>query len=190
MTIPEGHVLFGKSIFQPSGYWATPTPIRDLGQHQIHGHVFSVNVEDDSDEAILLPSEFREGSPEGIGRVSRDFVNAFTHYVQMKGLKRIFGLEAAQGEPKKMIEFSFDIGSILLEENEIQDDCKRSFLLRDTTWAVSVGDEVVDSTGETRCVTFPNGHVKVTDGKANGAEDIIKILKAEGLLPMLTTNVT
>jgi hypothetical protein len=87
-----------------------------------------------------------------------------------------------------MIEFSFDVGSLLLQEDkvaaEVRDGRRGHVILRETGWSVTVKDGLVDKTGETRCVMYTTGYLKVTDSKAKGVSDAVKILRDEGVLVM------
>jgi len=61
------------------------------------------------------------------------------------------GLEAVQGEVENMIEFSFDIGNLLLKEEEVKAEVREVMrgqsMLRETGWTVTVKDGAVDQTG-------------------------------------------
>jgi len=191
ITIPEGQILLGTSTTEPLGYWTRPTRISDIDLHNIHGHIFSVDTtsctsEGERRHALLFPSEFREGPPVRVGNIDGKFFTEFTECLWIKGLENTLGLEAIQGQAGKMIEFSFDIGSLLLKEEdvkaEVREERKGQFKLQETGWTVTVKGGNVYKTGETRCVTFSNGHLKVTDSKAKGMSDAMKILRDEGVL--------
>ncbi|KAF5120295.1 hypothetical protein E5D57_013648 [Metarhizium anisopliae] len=85
-----------------------------------------------------------------------------------------------------MIEFSFDIGSLLLKEEEVKaemmEDTSSQFQLQETGWTITVRDGTVCKTGETRCVFYTTGHIKFTDSKAGGVVDVLKMLRDEGVL--------
>ena len=189
ITVPEGHILLGTRINKPFGYWIRPTPILDIDLHKIRPHILSVHEMDSTTEGRntkerLVPSEFREGLPIDI---DRNFLTEFANYVRKKSLENKFGLEAIEGHSKKMIEFSFDCGSILLEENEVTPkigEAGREFTLRDTSWTVTIKDDLVDQTGETRCLTYTTGHVKVTNEPAKSVSDVVNILRVDGFLVM------
>jgi hypothetical protein len=72
--------------------------------------------------ALLFPSEFREGPPVSVGNIDGNFFMEFTNCLWTKGLENTLGLEAIQGQAGKMIEFSFDIGSLLLKEEDVKAD--------------------------------------------------------------------
>lgn len=55
-------------------------------------------------------------------------------------------------------------------------------MLQNTGWAVTLQGGAVYKTGETRCVTFQTGHVKIIAGQAKGMSDVVKILGDEGIL--------
>jgi len=147
----------------------------------------SIN-KDDKRNALLVPSEFREGPPVSIGNIDNEFFTEFTNCLWMKGLGNTLGLEAIQGQAGKMIEFSFDIGSLLLNEEEMRaearEEMREQFKLEETGWTIAVKDGIVYKTGETRCATFTTGHIRITDSKAKGVSDAVKILRDEGMLAM------
>lgn len=175
---------------EPFGYWSRPRRIAEVDLQQIHGHIFSVDTTEAGERqkkgAVLVPSEFREGPPANIEHIEGNFYTEFTDYLWSKGLENTFGLEAIQGQSGKMIEFSFDIGNLLLSEDEVTEEVReersKHFTLQETGWAVTVNDGVVDQTGETRCVTYTTGHVKITNSQAKGLRDVIKILRDEQVL--------
>ena len=193
MTLPEGQIMLGTGITEPLGFWTRPTRISDIDLNNIHGHIYSVDTTRHTDEgemgnAPLFPSEFREGPPVSVGNISGNFFTEFTDCLRTKGLENVFGLEVVQGQNRKMIEFSFDTGSLLLKEElvnaEAQAEGKEQFKLQETGWTVVVKDGTVCKTGETRCATFATGHIKVTDSKAKGVSDVVKILRDDGVLAM------
>ncbi len=183
MTIPEGYILLGTSIAKPSGFWTRPIPISDIDSQKIHPHIISVDAascttEDEKRNALLLTSEFREGPPVSVGNIDRNFFTEFTDCLLTLGLANTFGLEAIQGQAGKMIEFSFDIGSLLLKEAEV----RGQFESRETGWAVTVKDGTVDKEGETRCVVIQGRHVTATKLLGGGVLDALKVLRDEGVL--------
>jgi len=188
MTISEGHILLGNSIAEPLGYWTRPTAILDIDLQDIHGHIFSVDATSCTKNTLLFPSEFRDGPPVSVGNIDSNFFTEFTDCLWTKGWENTLGLEIIQGQAGKMIEFSFDVGSLLLKEEEVKAEVREEMrgqsMLRDTGWTVTVKDGVVYKTGETRCVTFATGHIKITDSKAKGASCAVKILRDEGVLAM------
>jgi hypothetical protein len=83
----------------------------------------------------LLYSGFREGLPVNIGSIYGNFFTEFTDCLWAHGLENTFGLEVKQGLPRKMIEFSFDIGLLLVEEEEVRAELREGtgqFTLRVT----------------------------------------------------------
>lgn len=190
-TIPEGQILLGTGITGPSGFWTRPTPISDIDLRNIHPHIISVDTTGcvtggDKMHGLLFPSEFREGPSDNLGDVESDFFREFSNFLMANGLGDVFGLEVVRGQLGKMIEFSFDIGSLLLGEDEVNssvtDESSGHFKLQETGWTVTVEDGTVCKTGETRCVTYTTGHIKFTDSKATGVWDAVKILRDEGVL--------
>jgi hypothetical protein len=185
-TISEGQILLGTSITKPLGHWTRPTAILDIDSQNIRGHIFSVDATSCTRKPTLFPSEFREGPPVNVGNVDSNFFAEFTDCLWANGLENTLGLEAVQGQAGKMIEFSFDIGSLLLREEEVKTEVREEmsgqFKLQETGWTITAKDGTVYKTGETRCVTFVTGHIKVTDSKAKGVSDAVKILRDEGVL--------
>ena len=190
MTISEWHILLGKTTTELLGYWTKPTAIIDIDVQNIHGHVFSVDatsctsgVRVKSD--LLFLSEFREGPPTARD-IGSNFFAEFTNCLLARGLEKALGLEALQVQAGKMVEFSFDIGSLLLKEEEVKaavwEERRGQFNLQETGWAITVKDGNVFKTGETRCFTYTTGHVKVTDSKAKGVSDVVNILRDKGML--------
>lgn len=191
MTVPKGQIMLGTGMTEPVGFWTRPKRISDIDLRNIHGHIYSVDTTRHTEEsemryAPLFPSEFREGPPVNVGNISGNFFMEFTDCLRTKGLENVFGLEVVQGQTRKMIEFSFDTGSLLLREEEVnaevQSERKEQFKLQETGWAVVVKDGTVYRTGETRCATFATGHIKVTDSKVKDASDAMKILRDDGVL--------
>ncbi|KAH6699910.1 hypothetical protein BKA61DRAFT_621264 [Leptodontidium sp. MPI-SDFR-AT-0119] len=189
-TIPEGHILFGTGTTEPCGYWTRPTRISDIDLQKIHPHIISVDTascttDDEKRDALLFPSEFREGPLVSVGYIDGNFFTEFTHCLWTKGLGNTLGLEVIQGQAGKMIEFSFDIGSLLLQEDKVAADVRdgrREYVtLRETGWSVTVKDGLVDTTGETRCVEYSTGHVKATDTRAKSLSGAVEILRDEGI---------
>jgi len=83
----------------------------------------------------LLYSEFREGLPVNIGNIYGNFFTEFINCLWAHGLVNTFGLEIEQGQPKKMIEFSFDTGLLLIKEEKIRAELREGtgqFTLRVT----------------------------------------------------------
>jgi len=179
--IPEGHILLGTNIKEPTGYWTRPVPIPDADRNKIRPYVLSV---DTSTKDILLASEFREGT--SFICIDREFVSEASTYIQAKGLENTLGFEVVEDDPHRMVEFSFRIGSILLQEQEVKPEVREEtgegFKLRETAWSISVEDGVVDKTGEERCVTFTTvGHILVVD-EPKGLWDAVDILRDKGFL--------
>jgi hypothetical protein len=67
---------------------------------------------------------------------------------------------------------------------EVRDGRRGYVTLRETGWSVTVKDELVDKTRETRCVQYSTGHVKATDTRVKSLSDAVKILRDEGALAM------
>jgi hypothetical protein len=128
--------------------------------------------------------------PVSVGNIDGNFITEFTDCLWAKGLENTFRLEAIQGQAGKMIEFSFDIGSLLDKEEEVKAEVREEmtgqFMIQETGWAVAVKDGTVYKTGETQCWIYPppTGHVKIINSKAKGVSDAVKILRNEGVLVM------
>ncbi|CAM6002057.1 unnamed protein product [Sphagnum balticum] len=77
---------------------------------------------------------------------------------------------------------------LLLKEEEVRAEVREErrgqFKLQETGWTITVKDGTVYKTGETRCVFYTTGHIKVTNSKAKGVSDIVKILRDKGVLAM------
>jgi hypothetical protein len=129
-------------------------------------------------KANLYPSEFRKDTPVSIGNIDGNFFTEFTDCLCTRGWENSLGLEAIQGQAGKMIEFSFDTGSLLLNEAEV----RGQFEFRETGWTVTDKDGAVDKDGETRCIMYPTGHIKATKIQVKGVLDALKILRDEGVL--------
>ena len=106
----------------------------------------------------------------------------------MKNLKNTLRLEAIQSQAEKMIEFSFDIGSLLLKEEEVKTEMREKgreqFKFQETESTVMIKNETVYKTEKLWCAIFMMSHVKVTDSKAKGVLDVVKILRDDGVLTM------
>ena len=181
--------MLGTSMTGPTGFWTKPTPIAEVDLGNIHPHIVSVDSNyktSEGERSILLPSEFREGPPANIGCIESEFYEDFTDCLWRTGLQAVFGLEIVQEQLGKMIEFSFDIGSLLLEDKQVKEDVKEQkngfFQLQETSWTITIKDGVVCKTGETRCVTYTTGHIKFTDSKAKGFLDVVRVLADEDIL--------
>jgi hypothetical protein len=79
----------------------------------------SCTSEDKRRNAPLLPSEFRE-SPASAKNIDSNFFTKVTDCLWANGLKNTLGLEAIQDQAGKMIEFSFDTGSLLLTKAAVR----------------------------------------------------------------------
>ncbi|EFZ04008.1 hypothetical protein X797_012101 [Metarhizium robertsii] len=175
-TIPKEQILLGTSITKPPGFWTRPTPISDVDLQNIHPHIISVDNE--ARNGRLFPSEFREGPPASNWSIESGFFTEFTDYLRVKGWENIFRLEIIQGQTGKMIEFSFDIGSLLLEEAEVSGQ----FESQETAWTIRVRDGAVDKDGETRCVIIQGQHLRATKMLVKSVSDVLKVLRDEGVL--------
>lgn len=162
------------------GFWTRSTPISNLDLEGIHPHVFSVDTVGSSTQSrskmSLLPSEFRVGPPANNDIDARLFTE-LADCLCANGLQRIIGIEATQGQCDKMIEFSFDAGSLLLKEAVV----RGQFDFLDTVWAIT-DDGAVDKDGETRCVIVQGQHVKATKSEVTSVSDALKALEDQGVL--------
>lgn len=196
MTIPESHVLLGTRISNPSGFWIAPTHVSKIDRSNIRNHVLSVDVtgpagSGNGNESLPLPSEFREGLPADIGNI--DFKTELASYIQENGLETIFGVDIIEDKPLKMIEFSFQIGNILLGTDDVNLEVLKQqgyqFKLLETAWRVKVENGLTDNSGEVVCVvTSTAGHLRVTD-TAKGLWDVVESLRSGGFLSRGVGNV-
>lgn len=127
---------------------------------------------------ILAPSEFREGCPSVVIDIDEKFFADVTHCICKHNLENIFGLEVVHGEIGKMIEFTFDSGSLLLSQAEV----KKRLESIETGWAITVKDGLVDKNGETRCLIAQGKHVKATKADVKGWLDALKVLQDDGVI--------
>jgi hypothetical protein len=148
--------MLGTSIIEPLGYWTRPIRISDVNSQKIYPYIISVDTAGyttEDEKRILYTSEFREGMPVSVRNINGNFITEFTDCLWAKGLENTFGLEAIQGQAGKMIEFSFDIGSLLVKEEEVKAEVREEitgqFMIQETGWAVAVKDGTVYKTGET-----------------------------------------
>jgi hypothetical protein len=193
MTIPEGHILLGSSI--TGGYWTTPTRISDIDLRKIYPHIISVDAASyttEGEKRNLYPSEFREGAPGSVRNIDGNFITEFTDCLWRKSLENTLGLEAIQGQAGKMIEFSFNVGSLLLKEQEVRAEVrgegKGQFTFQVTGWAITIENGAVKHTGEIQCVKLEDEHrpIPVPD-EVTKVSDIVKILRDQGILAMQGT---
>ncbi|OAA41626.1 hypothetical protein NOR_05134 [Metarhizium rileyi] len=195
ITIPEGQILLGTNLTEPFGFWTKPTPIPDIDLQKIYPHIISAQATSCKSEGerrsfTLFPSEFRGGPPVSVANIDGNFFIEFTDYLWANGLENTFGLEVIQGQDGKIIEFSFNIGSLLVKEEEVKaevrEEMRGQFMMQETGWSVSVKEGTVCKTGETQCWIYPppTGHVKIINSKAKGVSEAIKILRNEGILAM------
>jgi hypothetical protein len=171
---------------KPPGYWTTLARIPDVDLQRVHRHIISVDTTSRTSQgknrnAPLLPSEFRQG-PVRAGNIDGAFFTEVTDCLWANGLENTLGLEVIEGHAGKMVEFSFDIGSILLKEEEVNEDVTRQFESRETGWNVVVKDGNVDKDGQTRCIVYASGHSKATKLQEGGVIDVLNLLRREGIL--------
>jgi hypothetical protein len=186
--ISEGQALLGTSI-KGLGYWTRPTRISNIDLHKVYGYEMSVDVTSYTREGgmrnALLYSVFREGLPVNIGNICGNFFTEFTDCLWAHGLENSFGLEIKQGEPGKMIEFSFNIGLLLVKEEEVRAELREGtgqFTLRVTAWAITIHNGTVKHTGATYCLEVkgePHRKIILPDTEML---DIVKILRDQGYL--------
>lgn len=183
--IPDGQILLGSSIANPTGFWTRPTPIVDIDPNNIYPYILSLDFSCDAKgfkKDVLLPSEFREGPPVNIEHIASEFFTEFINCLRARGLGNTIGLEVIRAEPGKMIELNFDTGSLLLAEAEVMAEARGKLLYRETGWAVAIKDGAVEKDGETRCIVYPTGHVKATKVQVESLEDALEILREEGVI--------
>jgi len=192
ITIPEGQILLGTSTTGLLGYWTRPTRISDIDLHKIHGHIFSVDATSCTSEgkmrnARLFPSEFREGPPVSVENIDPNFFTEFTNCLWKWRLENTLGLEVIHGQVGKMIEFSFDIGSLLLKEEEVREERTAQFTFQVTGWGITIKNGAVTQMGEIQCVKLGDEHrpIPVPDpDEVIKVSDIVKILRDQGIFVM------
>ncbi|KAK4101836.1 hypothetical protein N658DRAFT_558555 [Parathielavia hyrcaniae] len=92
--------------------------ITNIDAQEIHAHVLSVITLEGS--RLLHPSEFREGPKDiDIAKLPSEFFEEVVDFLVENDLADKLGLQAMQGQPGHMIEFSNDLGSLLLDEQEV-----------------------------------------------------------------------
>jgi hypothetical protein len=191
-TIPEGQILLGTRTTKPLGYWTRPIRISDIDSQKIHPHIISINTSScttEDDTRILDTSEFREGPPVSVGNIDSNFFAEFTDCLWAKGWENTLGLEAIRGWSGKMIEFSFDVGSLLVKEEdvkaEVREEGRGQFKLQETGWAVTIEHGAVRHIGEVKCVKAGGEHrpVAVPD-EVTKVSDVVQILRDRGILAM------
>lgn len=91
------------------------------GPHLLRGIARAVQAK--ASGKVLLcsfPSEFREGPPVRVKSINDDLFTEFANCLLKNGLENTLGLEMIQDQGGNMIEFSFDIGSLLLKEEDMR----------------------------------------------------------------------
>jgi hypothetical protein len=137
----------------------------------------SCTTEDKKRNAPLLPSEFCEG-PAVVGNINGNFFIVFTDCLWANSLENTLGLKAIQGQAGEMIEFSFDIGSLLVKEEVVEAGVREErtghFTLQETGWAITIEHGAVKHTGEVKCVKLQDEHrlVAVPD-KVTKVSDVV-----------------
>ncbi|KAH7308332.1 hypothetical protein BKA65DRAFT_610647 [Rhexocercosporidium sp. MPI-PUGE-AT-0058] len=150
-AFPQIDVLFDG--FKELWYWTRLTRISDIDLEKIHPHIISVDAasritEGEKRNALLFPSEFREGPL-----------------------------------AEKIIEFSFDVGSLLLKEEEVKAEVRGQFEFQVTGWTIMIKNKAVKHTGEIQCVKYEDEHrpIAIPD-EVTKVSDIVKILRDQGIL--------
>jgi len=183
-TISAGQIMLGSKVDELFGFWTRPANIDNLNLEQIHGHIFSVDTTS-CKRNTLFPSEFREGPTTNTESIDINFFTEFADYLWVKGWENVFGLEMIQGAVGK-IEFSFDIGSLLLmDQVKVEmgpSEGSGQVKFEVTGWTVKVENGMVDTTGETRCVSYRTGHVKFIDSRITNVSEVVRVLREEGTL--------
>jgi len=193
MTISEGEALLGTSIAELHGYWIKPTRISDIDLNKVSGYEISANttgfMSKGGIRSSLIYSEFREGLPVNIGNIDSNFFREFADCLRMEGLENTYGLEVKQGQPEKMIEFPFDIGLLLVGEEEVRPEVREGagqFALRVTEWTITNNNGTVKHYGTKYCLvvpdeTPPHREIIVVD-RYTRVSDIVESLRDQGLL--------
>lgn len=182
MTIPEGKILLGTAVTESAGFWTRLIPISEIDLQKIHPHTISADadryaIKDKERHDSLTPSEFREGSPIALG-VCDEFFTEFSDCLWANGYENTLGLEAIRNQPGKMVEFTFDAGSLLLPESCVQGD----FEYQVTSWSITVKKGVVLKDGETRCVILQGRHLRATKIQVKDFSDALRLLIDQGFV--------
>jgi hypothetical protein len=173
------------------GYWTRPTRFSDIDLHKVYGCEISVDAIGCTGEGGMrnaLPySMFREGPPVDIRNIYGNFFTEFTNCLWKHGLANTFGLEFYQGQPRKMIEFSFDAGLLLVEEEELRAELREGtgqFTLQVTAWAITIDNGTVKHKGTKYCLKPPDEEHRPIIVPTPTAEvsDIVEILRDRGYL--------
>jgi hypothetical protein len=138
---------------------------------------------------ILDTSKFRKGLLVSVGNIDSNFFAEFTDCLWAKGWENTLGLEAIQSWSRKMIEFSFDVSSLLVKEEDVKakvrEEGRGQFKLQETGWAVTIEHKAVRHIGEVKYVKARGEHrpVAVPD-KVTKVLDVVQILRDRGILAM------
>jgi len=88
-----------------------------------------------------------------------------------------------------MIEFSFDIGLLLVKEEEVRAEVREGtgqFTLRVTAWAITIDNGTVKHRGEKYCMEVPDEvpphRTTIIPDKDARVSDIVKSLRDQGYL--------
>ena len=171
------------------GYLTRPTRISDIDRHKVYGCEISVDATGCTGEGgmgnALLYSGFREGPPVDIGNIYTNFFTGFTNCLWKHGLANTFGLEFYQGQPRKMIEFSFDTGLLLVKEEELRAEMREGtgqFTHQVTAWAITIDNGNVKHKGTKYCLKPPKEkHIEIVPPDAE-VSDIGALLRDGGYL--------
>ena len=185
-----GTVLI-RTAKEDRGYRSSPMPIENVDKSKTFGYVFAVdemvNEAAGLSTAKLVPVEFHVAAKDfaEVLELHPDFTAEFSAYICKKGLQHIFGLSITPDEQTRFIEFSFEAGSIELNESYFAKSfwtMDKDFRLLDSTWRPTTTSQGMRSRSETRCVTFSNGHRETAVGQVESFDDAVKLLSLQGHL--------
>jgi len=100
MEMPEGQVLVGARIADPSGYWFSPKLISEVDLRHIQGYNYFVNS-----SGSLFPSDFLWESRTAPRDISCEFLQEVTDCIKRYHAEHVLGLQTIPQWRGKMIEF-------------------------------------------------------------------------------------
>lgn len=159
-------------------YWTTPVAIQSIDQSNVFEHVFSVN-----DARGLGASELHVGSAPPIDEADNLIFHEFVDLVCERGLHGLFELQRVMDRGVDMVEFVFDTGMFLVEQELVEEEVLLEGATQCTGWVATRHGGVIEYKGNRICAPHPQyGHLRLTDGKVCNGEDAIRSLNADGSL--------
>lgn len=179
--IPADHVLLSRRLKECYGYWSAPIQTACVDWNHVRGSSYCLDS-----SGNFSPTEFQAGLPDRTLQVNPQFLDAFREYIQTNNLGTNnlgtrFGLQVLGESDEKMIEFSYDIGNILLPERAVTMKTQApNVQFRTTAWTVTRNGDLVDHDGKTDCVVVLGRHGQVT--KLENVSEVLNSLRDEGFL--------